>query len=45
MKNILQIVLIILVSSLNFAQEIFTLEKAISVALHKSFGIKSAEYS
>ncbi len=45
MKKIFQIVLIVLVSNFSFAQEIFTLEKAISTALEKSFGIKRAVYS
>lgn len=45
MKIIYQIVIVILVPVLSFGQEIFTLEKAISTALEKSFGIKRAEYS
>jgi outer membrane protein len=45
MKIMYQIVIIFFVPVLVFSQEIFTLEKAISTALEKSFGIKSAEYS
>jgi len=45
MKILLKIVVIFLVPSFIFAQEIYTLEKSISVALQKSFGIKNAEYS
>lgn len=43
MKKILQI--IILLPVLSFAQEIYTLEKSIDIALQKSFGINNAKYS
>lgn len=45
MRKILQIVVMILIPAFSFAQEIYTIEKSISVALLKSFGIKNAEYS
>ncbi|MBU0473673.1 MAG: TolC family protein [Bacteroidetes bacterium] len=45
MKKILQITIMFLIPSFCFAQEIFTLEKSINIALQKSFGIKNAEYS
>ena len=40
-----QILILVFLSTASFAQETYTLEKAISVALQKSFGIQSAKYS
>lgn len=45
MRKYFQIVIILLIPVVSFAQEIYTLEKSISVAMLKSFGIKNAEYS
>ncbi len=45
MKKIFLIAIIILIPTLCFAQEIYTLEKSIDVALLKSFGITNAKYS
>jgi len=45
MKKILQIAIMILIPTLSFAQEIYTLDKSIDVALQKSFGITNAKYS
>lgn len=45
MKIIFLIIALFLIPIFSFSQEIYTLEKSINVALEKSFGIKSAEYS
>ena len=45
MKKFLKIVIIIIFPSFSFAQEIYTLEKSIDVALQTSFGISNAKYS
>jgi outer membrane protein len=45
MRKYLQIVIIFIIPVVSFTQEIYTLEKSISVAMLKSFGIKNAEYS
>ncbi len=45
MKKIFLIAIIILIPTLCFAQEIYTIEKSIDVALQKSFGITNAKYS
>ncbi len=45
MKKILQIIIILLLPTFSFAQEVYTLEKSIAVALQKSFGITNAKYS
>ena len=45
MKKILRLVIIILIPTFIFAQEIYTLDKSIDVALQKSFGINNAKYS
>jgi len=45
MKKTIQILVVILIPQIIFSQDVYTLEKAISIALEKSFGIKTAEYS
>lgn len=45
MKNKYLLGILFLLPLINFAQEVYTLDKAISTALEKSFGIKNAEYS
>ncbi|MCB0731377.1 MAG: TolC family protein, partial [Ignavibacteriae bacterium] len=45
MKKIFNSILLLLFPFQIFSQDAYTLEKAINVALEKSFGIKSAEYS
>ncbi|MCB9258915.1 MAG: TolC family protein [Ignavibacteriales bacterium] len=45
MKKIFNSILLLLFPFQIFSQDVYTLEKAINVALEKSFGIKSAEYS